>query len=143
MIQQLIQEQRRLSSRTAVALLLFALLAGSCTDPAGVTVRDIIGTYHATSFIAEGNDVLAAGGSLTLTFEGTGLMTGSLFVPASVGGPLAADMSGTWTLVDRTLVLAQTEDTFVRDAVWIWTSDVIDGTCCSTSTTVTVRMEHP
>jgi hypothetical protein len=139
----MIQDHRRLSSRAPGPLLLAALVAvSSCTDPAGVTVREVIGTYQATSFVADGNDVLAAGGSLTLTFEGTGLMTGSLIVPASVGGPLTADMSGTWTLVDRTLVLAQIEDTFVRDAVWIWTNDVIDGTCCTTSTTVTVRMER-
>ena len=139
----MIRDRRRSSIRTAARLLPAALVAASaCTDPAGVTVREVIGTYQATSFVADGNDVLAAGGSLTLNFEGTGLMTGSLFVPSSAGGPLAADMSGTWTLVDRTLVLAQTEDTFVRDAVWIWTNDVIDGTCCTTSTTVTVRMER-
>jgi hypothetical protein len=123
-------------------VLVSCFAGGSCADPAGPRVSDIIGTYEATVMIAEGQDVLAAGGSLTLEFQGTGLVFGSLFVPASVGGPLAADMTGTWALVDRTLIVDQTEDTFVRDAVWIWDDDVIDGTCCSGSPTVTVRLER-
>jgi hypothetical protein len=114
----------------------------SCSDPAGPRVSDIIGTYEATILIAEGEDVLAAGGSLTLEFQGTSLVFGTLFVPASVGGPLTADMTGTWGLVDHTLLIDQSEDTFVRDAVWIWDDDVIEGTCCTASATVTVRMER-
>jgi hypothetical protein len=126
----------------AVFLLTASLAIGSCADPAGPRVSDIIGTYEATMLVAEGEDVLAAGGTLTLEFQGTGLVFGTLFVPASAGGPLTADMTGTWGLVDRTLVIDQSEDTFVRDAVWIWDDDVIDGTCCSASPTVTVRMER-
>jgi hypothetical protein len=126
----------------AVFLLTVSFAIGSCADPAGPRVSDIIGTYEATTLVAEGEDVLAAGGSLTLEFQGTGLVFGTLFVPASVGGPLTADMTGTWGLVDRTLVIDQSEDTFVRDAVWIWDDDVIDGTCCTASPTVTVRMER-
>jgi hypothetical protein len=129
-------------ARTAILTLVAGVAASACTDPIGVTVGQIVGSYEATSLIAEGNDVLAAGGSLELTFAGTGLVSGTLFVPASVGGPLTADMTGTWTLVDRTLVVDQSEDTFVRDAVWIWTDGVIDGTCCGASTTVTVRLER-
>ncbi|MGE0157758.1 MAG: hypothetical protein AB7T31_00025 [Gemmatimonadales bacterium] len=129
-------------ARLGAVVLAWSLAAG-CADPAGVRVSDVAGTYVATSLVAEGDDVLAAGGSLTLTFQPNGLMSGTLFVPASVGGPLTADMNGTWTLVDRTLVLAQTEDTFVRDAIWIWTHGVIDGTCCTGGTTVTVKMERP
>ena len=138
----MIRRHRTRAGLAATALFASCLAASACADPAGVRVRDVIGTYVATSLVAEGNDVLAAGGSLTLTFAGTGLVTGTLIVPASAGGPLTADMSGTWTLVDRTLVVDQTEDTFVRDAVWIWTNGVIDGTCCAASTTVTVRMER-
>ena len=132
-----------LRHRPVVPLLAASLALAACTDPAGVRVSDILGTYEATTFIAEGNDVLAAGGSLTLSFQGTGLVFGTLYVPASVGGPLTTDMTGTWGLVDRTLLIDQTEDTFVRDAVWIWRNDVIEGTCCTASTTITVRMEHP
>src|SRR5690242_10879113 len=117
-------------------LLVTGLAASACSDAIGATVSDIVGSYEATSLIHDGDDVLAAGGSLTLSFVGNGLMSGTLVVPASVGGPLTADMGGTWTLVDRTLVLAQNEDTFVRDAVWIWTNGHIDGTCCGASTTV-------
>jgi hypothetical protein len=136
-------ERSSLGRRAAVWTIVCGMAATACTDPAGVTVREIVGTYEATSFVADGSDVLAAGGSLTFTFQGNGLMFGTLIVPPSVGGPLTADLSGTWTLVDRTLVLAQSEDTFVRDAVWIWTNDVIDGTCCAASSTITVRMERP
>jgi hypothetical protein len=129
-------------ARTAI-LIVAGVAASACADPIGVRVSDITGSYEATSFIAEGNDILAAGGSLDLTFSGNGLVSGTLFVPAAVGGPLTADMTGTWTLVDRTLVVDQSEDTFVRDAVWIWTDGVIEGTCCSAATTVTVRLERP
>ncbi len=129
-------------ARASVILLVSSLAASACADPIGVRVSDIMGSYQATSLIAEGDDVLAAGGSLSLTFVGNGLVSGTLFVPASVGGPLTADMTGTWILVDRTLVVDQSEDTFVRDAVWIWTDGVIDGTCCGASTTVTARLER-
>jgi hypothetical protein len=123
-------------------LLTSSFAMSACAEPAVPRVSDIVGTYEATTMIAEGEDVLAAGGSLTLTFQGTGLVFGTLFVPASVGGPLTADMTGTWGLVDHTVLIDQTEDTFVRDAVWIWTDDVIEGTCCAASPTVTVRMER-
>jgi hypothetical protein len=126
----------------ALLLLTTSLAIGSCAEPSAPRVGDVIGTYEATTLMADGQDVLAAGGSLTLQFEGTGLTFGTLFVPASAGGPLTADMTGTWGLVDHTLIIDQSEDTFVRDAVWIWDDDIIDGTCCTASPTVTVRMER-
>jgi hypothetical protein len=128
--------------RIAIFALASLSAAGSCAEPAAPRASDVVGTYEATSLIADGEDVLAAGGSLTLTFQGTGLVFGTLFVPASAGGPLTADMTGTWGLVDHTLLIDQSEDTFVRDAVWIWDDDVIEGTCCTASQTVTVRMER-
>jgi hypothetical protein len=124
------------------AVLAALLAASACSDLAGVRVGDVIGSYEATILVAEGQDVLAAGGSLTLSLEGNGLMSGTLNLPASVsGGPLDVDLSGTWSLVDRTVLLFQNSDTFVKQAVWVWTDGVIEGTCCGTSTTITVRME--
>jgi hypothetical protein len=128
--------------RAAVLLLTTSFAIGSCTEPSAPRVSDIIGTYEATILIADGQDVLAAGGSLTLQFEGTALMFGTLVLPASAGGPLTVDMTGTWGLVDHTLIIDQSEDTFVRDAEWIWDDDVIEGTCCTATPNVTVRMER-
>jgi hypothetical protein len=133
----------RMPRHLTVILPLAATFAlGACAEVAAPRVGDIIGTYEATMMVADGQDVLAAGGSLSLEFQGAGLVFGTLFVPASAGGPLTADMTGTWGLVDRTLIIDQSEDTFVRDAIWIWDDDVIDGTCCTATPTVTVRLER-
>ncbi len=60
-------------------------LAFGCGD-SPVTPEQLVGTYEATTFALSGDvteDVLAAGGSLTITFNAGGSTSGSLFVPAS------------------------------------------------------------
>ncbi|MDT8341176.1 MAG: hypothetical protein RQ751_06660 [Longimicrobiales bacterium] len=110
-----------------LALGLVLLLAASCGDD-GVTevrIEDVAGSYAATQFSAEGNDVLAAGGSLTLTLGTNGTVSGLLRVPEGVGGPFEADMAGTYTLAGDRITFSQQADTFVRDAEWRWSGGVL------------------
>jgi len=82
------------------------------------TMADIAGSYTATSFTAGQFDVLAEGGSLDLVLGSEGSVSGAMFVPAAVGGPLQADMAGTYTLAENSITISQEADTFVRDAAW-------------------------
>lgn len=108
--------------------LLLAALAGCGSNALAPTLENIAGTYEATSFVGGGNDVLAAGGSLTLILGTDFSVAGTLFVPASVGGPFTADMTGTFTLSGNTLTISQSADSFVRDADWTWDDGTLEGT---------------
>jgi hypothetical protein len=82
------------------------------------------GTYTATLFriTPDGGtitDVLGAGGSLTLTFDRSGNVGGSLVIPASVTGTAVnASMAGTAVVTNLTVTFTQNADTFVRTATW-------------------------
>ena len=98
-------------------------LAVGCSDP--LTPGSIIGTYFASTFALSGGateDVLAAGGSLTITFSAGGTTSGVLFVPAassaSGGMDFTADMAGTFVLEGDSVILTQDADSFVRDLTW-------------------------
>jgi hypothetical protein len=106
--------------------LLTALLIGSVacgddsTDPSSIA-----GNYSATVFQvtltgAQPIDVLAAGGSLTVTISDQNATTGTLSVPASLNGgtPFTATMTGTAVITGTTVRFEQTADTFVRDLNW-------------------------
>jgi len=57
----------------------------SCgSDALAPTLEDIAGTYEATSFVGAGDDILGAGGSLTLTLKVDGSVSGTMSIPASV-----------------------------------------------------------
>jgi len=122
-------------------LLTAGALLPACSDAVAPTLENVPGSYTATSFVAEGTDILAAGGSLTLVLSGAGSVSGNLFVPASVGGPLDADMAGTYEIVGSRIVIDQDADTFVRDATWSWSDGVLTGSFGG-SAGVTVRMER-
>jgi len=107
--------KRRLSILVAVAL------ATACSDSTAPTMESVAGTYTASTFTAleagTTTDILAAGGSITLTLAIPGTTTGRVFVPGGGenGEDFDEDLSGTWTLQDSTVTLDHAADTFLRD----------------------------
>jgi hypothetical protein len=130
------------SRRTLLSTTLFLGVVACGSDPILPTVADIAGSYEATLFVGGGFDVLAEGGSLTLTFGENGSVSGTLFIPGSAGGPLTADMAGTFTVSGGNISISQSADTFVRDATWTWNNGVIDGAWSGGGVTATVRLER-
>jgi hypothetical protein len=97
-------------------------LAAACSD--ALSPESLAGTYVATTFTLSGEivgDVLAEGGSLSITLNADGTTTGLLSVPASLldGEDFSASMGGTFTIGEQTLTFTQEADTFVRDLTWI------------------------
>jgi hypothetical protein len=84
-------------------------------------MASVAGSYTATTFTVTGTggttNVLAAGGSISLTLAAAGTTSGRLFVPG--GGEGSGDfdeaLTGTWTLQDSTVTLDHDADTFLRD----------------------------
>jgi len=101
--------------------LLSAVAAGGCiTEPSEVS-----GTWVATVFSVTPSgeapiDLLAAGASLTITIDAENMTTGSLEIPAGVGGPevFSASMAGTAIVTETTVRFLQGADSFVPDLVW-------------------------
>ena len=122
-------------------------LAVGCSDP--ITPESIAGTYTATTFTLSGEvteDVLATGGTLTITFNADGTTSGSLFVPAaseaSEDVDLVVDMAGTFSLSDGSISLTQTGDSFVRVLDWTVEGDQIHGTRTNGGVTVTITLSR-
>ena len=124
-------------------------LLGGCGDSTGSEpFGDIAGLYVATSFIAtptggSAEDVLAAGGMLTIRLEPNGTVTGTLDVPGGVAGtgePIHEDLFGTATRAGNTLVMEQSADTFVRDVVWLIGPGTLTGRYVGTDGTVEVTL---
>ncbi len=106
-------------------LVLSLLLATACGGDSTKPNPTIEGSYTATVFnvVPQGLaavNVLAAGGSLSITIAASGATTGTLSVPASAAGGTAfsASMAGTATLTGPTISFSQGADTFVRDLRW-------------------------
>ena len=102
------------------------LLAAGCSDAIGP--ESLAATYVATEFTLAGEvsgDVLAAGGSLSITLNADGTTSGSVFVPAALndGEDFTASLAGTFTVTDGSITFTQDADTFVRDITW-----EVDGT---------------
>ena len=101
--------------------LLSVVAAGGCsTEPSEVS-----GTWVATVFSVTPSgeatiNLLAAGATLTITIDAENRTTGSLDIPAGVGGPepFSASMAGTAIVTGSTLRFDQAADTFVRDLAW-------------------------
>ena len=128
-------------------LFLSLSLAVGCSDP--LTPESLAGTYIATSFVISGDvteDVLAAGGSLTITFNADGTTSGSLFVPAasfdSDGSDFTADMAGTFALASDSITLTQAADSFVRDLTWTVDGNRINGAGTFSGVTITVVLSR-
>jgi len=117
----------RLLRRFSLLALIPALaLASACADHVTIVGDVIPGTYTATSFrlTPDGNpttDVLAKGGSLTITIAADNSMTGLLSLPAGVVTPEAAtaDMSGVLVQkADGTYRFDQPVQSFIKDLSW-------------------------
>jgi len=77
-----------------------------------------------------------------MTLTSSGAVTGSLSIPASVGGPLEADMAGTYVIEGSSITFDQDADTFVRDADWTWSNGVLTGSFGPASGGISVRLER-
>ena len=138
----MVRQWRRMAT-VSVALL------GGCGDSTdSEPFGEIAGSYISTSFIVtptggSAEDVLAAGGLLTIGLEPNGTVTGTLDVPGGVAGvaePIHEDMFGTASRAGNTLVLEQSADTFVRDVTWLIGPGSLTGRYVGSDGTVEVTL---
>jgi hypothetical protein len=126
-------------SRTRTQLALAAVAAvttlSACGDDGALEPDPILGAYTATTFrvtpAGESEiDVLAEGGSLSITIGTNFTTTGSLVLPASVTGDeaLQESMAGVADREGNGVQFVQTADTFVRDLNWTVGDDTISVT---------------
>jgi len=117
----------RLPRRFSLFALIPALaLASACADHVTIVGDVIPGTYTATSFrlTKDGEptiDVLAKGGSLTITVAPDLNLTGLLSLPAGVVTPDAATAAMAGVLVvkaDGTYRFDQPVQSFIKDLTW-------------------------
>jgi hypothetical protein len=81
-------------------LLLLQACGASGLSP---SIEDVVGDYEATSFVGDGNDVLAKGGELSMSLRPDGTVSGVMLITSQTpGGPFVADLAGTYTLVGVT-----------------------------------------
>ena len=105
---------------SGILIAALALIA-ACSDSTAPTMESVAGTYTATTFtLVEGTtttDVLADGGSITLTLNAGGTTAGRVLVPegGEGGGDFDEDLTGTWMLQGSTVTLDHVADTFLRD----------------------------
>jgi hypothetical protein len=100
-------------------MLLLAAAISACGDSNDPSAS-LAGSYTATTLRITPTggppaDVLAGGGSLTLTIDAQNQVTGNLSVPPSIDGGIEASMAGTAIVTGSTVRFDQTADTFVRD----------------------------
>ena len=108
----------------ALALLVAATGCDSASDDS------IAGTYAASQFIAtldsgETVNVLAAGGSITMTLTSDGRASGRLVVPESLAedSEPITPFDGTYAVMGDTVTFDHEADTFIRDATWTRSGD--------------------
>jgi hypothetical protein len=113
---------RSRASRVVPAILALGILAACGESTAS---GELAGTYTATKFLVTPTgqstiDVLAQGGTMSITFGSNSTVSGTLFVPGSVtgGAPMSESMAGTFVRTGDTVEFEQTADTFVRDLTW-------------------------
>ncbi len=111
------------------------------------------GTYAATKFLVTPTpsglppiDILAAGGSLSVTIGTDNTTTGTLNIPGSVtgGAPWITSMAGTAVQSDGTIQFQQSAETFVRDLTWKLATDsltVVDQPASNALITITLKRQ--
>jgi len=105
-----------------LALVTFASAwVSGCGSDSPSQPSSLAGTYVATVFRVTPTgqppiDVLAQGGTLSITIASDNTASGTLSLPASVAGTaFSASMAGTVVQTGTTVRFEQTADTFVRD----------------------------
>ena len=101
-------------------LLLVAVAVSACGDSNEPSGSALAGSYSATTLRVTPTgeapiDVLASGGSLTLTIDAENQVTGNLTIPPSIDGGINESMAGTAVVSGSSVQFDQTADTFVRD----------------------------
>jgi hypothetical protein len=125
-------------------------IAGSCGDLSTSVIPDVIpGTYAASSFrvTPPGQpivDVIAAGGSLTITVAEDLSTDGTLFIPgglissqavqASMAGKLVQKSDGTW-------FFQQNANTFMRLLIWQQFTDAFVSTTLLAGTQFQIALQ--
>lgn len=107
---------------SVAALFVLVLLAGCDDDPQSPGDR-LAATYEATTLTvtpADSStiDVLARGGSITISLASDGTTSGTFVVPASFSEddePQPVDLSGMWSVTRDTVTFEHEPDTFLRD----------------------------
>ena len=113
---------------STIPLLFLAAVAAliACgTDPTSVTVQDVVGDYEATELVLEDIDFLAEGGRLQLSLRADSTVSGELYVPEMLGGPLSLDMAGTFRVRDGFVTFSQPVPTFVSGIPFRWSGGVL------------------
>lgn len=106
---------------TALLAMCIAMWSSACGGDSGTQASIIAGNYTATVFRVTPSgqsviDVLAQGGTLSISIAADNSTTGSISLPASVAGtPFSASLSGTAVQSGNTVKFQQSADTFVRD----------------------------
>ncbi|MBW8770594.1 MAG: hypothetical protein JF589_12610 [Gemmatimonadetes bacterium] len=106
---------------TALLAMCFAVWSSACGGDSTTQVSTIAGNYSATVFQVTPTglptiDVLAQGGTLTLSIAADNSTTGNISLPASVlGTAFSENLSGTAVQSGNTVHFQQSIDTFVRD----------------------------
>jgi hypothetical protein len=117
-----------------LAILPALAVAGSCGELSTSVIPDVIpGTYAATSFRVtppeqQTVDVIAAGGSLTVTVAQDFSTDGTLFLPAGLisSQPIQASMAGKLVQkADGTWFFQQNANTFMRLLIWQQFTDAL------------------
>ena len=132
---------RRISAaRQRVRLLAVVLLtlatgwSSACGSDSPSQPSSLAGVYTATVFRVTPTgqspiDVLAQGGSLSITIASDNTATGTLSLPASIAGTaFSASMAGTVVQTGTTVRFEQTTDTFVRDLTFTVVGNTLQAT---------------
>lgn len=116
--------------RAVVALIAGVTLSTGCKIGDDIVcdsscIEDVAGTYHATRirFTQTGQatvDALAAGATISIVLNRSGITTGTLFIPASLNGGVAEtlDLTGTFLYSGTQVTFDHAADTFIRDVTW-------------------------
>ena len=128
----------------AFPILLGAVAMLGCGEITSLSEDGPVGSYTAIILVMTQNsvptNVLAGGGSFTMTLAPDGTTSGRLHIIGSTAYPAVdADMAGTWTRNGDEIDFTQSADTFVRnmtfrieqitDSVWsLVGDDVFDAT---------------
>ena len=102
------------------AFLSVAASGGCSTEPSEVSGTWVATVFNVTPSGEAPIDLLAAGATLTITIDAGNMTTGSLEIPAGVGGaePFSASMAGTAIVTETTVRFIQDDDSFVPELVW-------------------------